>query len=78
MSKPTDDPGTCRECGSANEWQKKFNSGNPGWFALPTCTCEEEETERLFIERMKNRSTILQNRVRDRDKDKDRGGMVAD
>lgn len=45
---------SCPECGAPYEYQKKWNSGNPAMIEFPTCTCEEENTERRLDEMLEN------------------------
>lgn len=41
----------CPECNAPYESVRKFNSGNPMTFLLPTCDCEADRITREWEER---------------------------
>lgn len=47
----TPPPESCPTCGKAYEPKTKWNGGDPRVFWFPTCTCEEDATEKWLDER---------------------------
>ena len=45
---------SCPACGAPYEPRMKWNGGNPTMIDFPTCTCEEEKTERRLDEMLEN------------------------